>query len=114
MPSVPKPKRKLQKKRFQARRDPKYAAWIRGQFCCISVGYHWMPSFTTWGGTIQAAHVRSRGAAGDDRANLVPLCGDHHAEQHRVGTRSFEKKYGVNLKEEAERLWQEYQREHAA
>lgn len=34
----------------------------------------------------QPAHIKSRGAGGDDTpGNLVPLCDIHHAEQHIVG-----------------------------
>jgi hypothetical protein len=30
-------------------------------------------------------------------ANTVPLCMRHHREQHRIGIRSFEARYAVNL-----------------
>lgn len=46
----------------------------------------------------EAAHVRTRGAAGNDRDNTVPLCRYHHDEQEGK-TAAFEAKYGVNLKE---------------
>jgi hypothetical protein len=34
----------------------------------------------------EAAHVKSRGAGGDDTAeNVCPLCWLHHGEQHTIG-----------------------------
>lgn len=49
------------------------------------------------------AHVRSRGAGGG-KADIVPLCSNHHREQGSIGITSFEEKYDVNLKIEAERI----------
>lgn len=31
------------------------------------------------------AHVRSRGAGGRDKGNVVPLCREHHQRQHQEG-----------------------------
>lgn len=45
----------------------------------------------------QAAHVRTRGASGKGRANIVGLCGPHHQEQEGVHNRVFEARYGVDL-----------------
>ena len=40
------------------------------------------------------AHVKSRGARGDDiPENIMSLCRDHHNEQGRIGILSFLKKY---------------------
>jgi len=56
------------------------------------------------------AHVRTRGAHGQDRANVVPLCREHHLQQHAYGIASFEARmsarYGwpVDLAAEARRL----------
>lgn len=37
-----------------------------------------------------AAHVRSRGAGGgDEPGNLLPLCRNHHIEQHAHGWKRF-------------------------
>lgn len=44
----------------------------------------------------EAAHVRSRGAGGTWR-DIVPLCRDHHREQHTVGLRTFEATHAVDL-----------------
>lgn len=61
-------------------------------------------------GSIQVAHVRSRGAAGADRGNVVPLCLGAHHEQHTLGTKSFEARWGIDLKAEAHRLLTEYEK----
>lgn len=52
---------------------------------------------------MQAAHARSRGARGT-RRDLVPLCAQHHFEQHHRGIETFERLYGVDLGAEAERI----------
>ena len=37
-----------------------------------------------------AAHIRSRGAGGDDVFdNMIPLCRTHHVEQHKIGWVTF-------------------------
>ena len=90
------------KPRFKVGRDEAFLAWIRHHPCTIGrMGVCRWPS--------DAAHVRSRGAGGLDAGNVVPLCPIHHAEQHRIGIRSFEKNHGVDLKAEAERLAREYE-----
>lgn len=115
---IAKPKVKPQKKRFAARRDPKYTAWVRQQKCALNTfprkGFI-RNSSITWHmctGAIQVAHVQSRGAGGSDRGNVVPLCLGAHHEQHSIGTKSFEAQWGINLKQEAERLLALYIREH--
>lgn len=35
----------------------------------------------------------------------LPLCSEHHAEQHRIGEQSFEKKYRFSMLQIAARLW---------
>jgi hypothetical protein len=45
----------------------------------------------------QCAHVKSRGAGGDDMDNCVPLCAYHHDRQHTMGIKSFQRQYGINL-----------------
>ena len=61
----------------------------------------------------EAAHVRSRGAGGDDHL-LVPLCSHHHRSRgdslHIAGIKTFERRHDVNLKREAlglDRAWQQ-------
>lgn len=37
----------------------------------------------------EPAHVRSRGAGGKDRGNVLPLCRTHHGDQHTMGWKRF-------------------------
>ena len=83
-------------KRFAARRDPAYAKWVRSGLCLIGE--------QCFGTGVEACHVKTRGAGGDDRGNLVPLCRQHHREQHTIGIRSFGRKYGVDLLAHAQHL----------
>lgn len=53
---------------------------------------------------VHAHHVRSVGAGGTEK-DLVPLCAVHHQELHTIGRWTFLKKYGVDLRALAERLW---------
>lgn len=50
------------------------------------------------------AHVRSRGAGGRDRENVVPLCRSHHCEQHQVGILTFQKRHGIDLQATANKI----------
>lgn len=47
------------------------------------------------------AHVRSRGAGGRDRGNVVPLCRACHMRQGAVGARRFGEETGLDLHHEA-------------
>ena len=76
-------------KRFKHRRNPEYTDWIRSLPCLLC------------GGTAEVAHVRSRGAGGDDIGNTVPLCHAHHRQQHQVGIKSFQLQWGVDLQAHA-------------
>jgi len=49
-------------------------------------------------GATEAAHVRARGAGGEDFDNLVALCQAHHRELHFVGRRTFEYQHKLRLK----------------
>jgi hypothetical protein len=51
----------------------------------------------------QPAHVKSRGAGGG-RFDIVPLCHEHHREQHSVGIKTFAAKYALDLRAEADRI----------
>lgn len=66
--------------------------WVRGLPCSVA-------------GCMNAAHahhVRTAANSGmglkPDDKEAVPLCAAHHAEGHRIGWRSFEVKYNVDLK----------------
>jgi hypothetical protein len=55
-------------------------------------------------GPIECAHVRTRGAGGDDRGNTVPLCRRHHRQQHDEGIKSFQAIYDLDLAAIAKQL----------
>lgn len=102
--------------RFPKRRCQPYLDWLREQRCCVlghpsgayvsvfqvdGVWKHgWPPSQGTQV-VIDPAHITSRNAGGDDLYNAVSLAHHLHEEQHRIGIRSFQAKYGVDLKEKA-------------
>lgn len=103
---VPKPQKRVKiKKRLKARREPKafqhrrvpdYQEFIRSYACL----FNRRGAFPCRGLGIlgsECAHVKSRDAGGDDIGNCVPLCHAHHEEQHRIGIRSFQQRYGVDL-----------------
>ena len=76
----------------------RHLRWIRRQSCVVPTCRSTSP--------IEAAHIRTAGNAGTaikpDDSFAVPMCREHHAEQHR-GVRSFEAKYGIDLLAEAAR-----------
>lgn len=82
--------------RFPKRRCPDYVAWIATLPCLLGN----QACF----GSVVAAHVKTRGAGGDDVGNALPLCRDHHDEQHRIGIQTFQARYGLDLAAEAKRL----------
>jgi hypothetical protein len=85
------PKRK--RVRFaRAYRSEAYLAHIQRMPCAICDA---LPS--------EAAHVRSRGAGGTWE-DLVPLCRDHHREQHQVGIQTFQRVHGIDLVELADAI----------
>ena len=107
MVPCPKPAKRVKvRKRLQARREPKafqhrripeYQEWIRG-FACIAGDRDGILRACALGSAvIECAHVKSRGAGGDDIGNCVPLCHYHHQQQHTIGIRSFQQRHGLDL-----------------
>lgn len=79
-----------------------FLAWLRGR-----------PCFLEWtgdcAGRMEAAHTYGAGDKGvgtksSDRY-AIPLCSAHHAEQHRVGWRTFETTHGFDAPRTAEKYW---------
>ena len=97
MPSTRLPPRVAVKNANGSRSCPAHRAWVRKHHCSVP-GCLALP--------IECAHVR-RGTDGgtglkpSDRW-VVSLCAKHHMEQHRIGERAFERKYGLDLFELAE------------
>lgn len=83
-------------------RCPGHLKWLRG-FPCAIAGQH------LCGGRIEAAHVRAgtdggMGVKPSDRY-AIPLCGDAHAMQHRVGEHQFERTFDISMRKIADDLW---------
>ena len=93
-------------------RDPGYQQWIREQPCIMRgrryesrAGGHVLGPPHECTTPVQCCHVKSRGAGGPDHANCVSMCAWMHDAQHRFGTRSFQSRWAVDLKLEAEQLF---------
>lgn len=80
--------------------DPhRYMSWVRmTQPCLISKQLF-----------ADCHHVKSRGAGGKERENIVPLKHKFHMELHNIGRHTFAKKYGIDLKEHAIRITELYE-----
>lgn len=84
---------------------PAFLQWLRGRECFISES-------GACEGKLEAAHVDHAGGKGmgtkvADR-HAIPLCSKHHAEQHRIGWKSFEARYffgAVGIAEDYWRAW---------
>ena len=57
-------------------------------------------------GQVVAHHAVSRGAGGLAK-DLTPLCNAHHLEVHQHGAKTFMCRHLLDLKAEADRLWEE-------
>ena len=75
-----------------------YAQIIRGMGCCLE-HCRFVPA--------DPAHVKSRGAGGT-KTDLVPLCHEHHRQQHQWGILKFQHVYKIDLAEIAAQLWEKY------
>jgi hypothetical protein len=77
---------------LEARSCPAHRAWVRRHACCV-------PSCSRH--PVECAHVRGGTDGGvalkpsDQWA--ISLCAHHHAEQHMIGEREFERRYGICL-----------------
>ncbi len=71
---------------------PRHRRWVKLHGCCV-------PDCTA--STTEFAHLRSAANAGKDQkphdAFGISLCQTHHDEQHRIGVRSFGRKYGIDV-----------------
>jgi hypothetical protein len=60
-------------------------------------------------GNMHAHHVRTRGAGGLAKANLVGLCAMHHNQLHSMGAQTFDAYYEVDLRQLATDLEAQWQ-----
>ena len=101
-------------------RCPNHLSFIRGFECCIAGRGPGVPPIAgKWKivgkpheceGRIEAAHVRLGTDGGTSvkpsDCYTVPLCSKAHREQHYIGERDFEARYGIDMKKIATGLWQ--------
>jgi hypothetical protein len=92
-PRIPKKPKRASRWRSQA-----HCNFVRSHGCCVC--YSWT--------SIEVAHVRNGSGAGvgqkPDDWRTVSLCRACHAEQHRLGEQTFQKRYGIDLAEMAEQF----------
>jgi hypothetical protein len=97
-----KPKRRAAE-RERSYGPPERRAWVKSLACAVSGRY----------GDIEQAHAKGGGAGRKaDAEFILPLRRELHRELHRIGVRSFEAAYCVDLLSLAartERLWQLHQ-----
>jgi hypothetical protein len=86
-------------------RSTSHLRWIRGFGCCVCC----MTDPHSQATPTEAAHVRTGtdGGMGMKPGDnyVIPLCSEHHAEQHRIGEASFQERYQFDMKATAEALW---------
>lgn len=84
------PRRKRPKsgiERAPRREWPRHRRFVKSFECCVP-DCHERPDF---------AHTKTRGSGGGDEFG-VPLCREHHSEQHNIGIARFDAKYKTDLK----------------
>jgi hypothetical protein len=94
MPSARLPDRLTRPRRGrEARSCPAHRAWVRRHRCSV-------PGCEAR--TIECAHVRvgTDGGQGLKPSDgwTISLCRDHHAEQHKIGEKAFERRYQLDLR----------------
>jgi hypothetical protein len=81
-------------------KSPAHRDFVRSHHCSVP-GCQMMP--------IEVAHVRRSAFAGMSQkpsdAMTLSLCREHHAEQHRIGEQSFEKRHGFKMLSKAEEFY---------
>jgi hypothetical protein len=89
---IPKAPKRASRWRSQA-----HCNFVRSFSCCV-------PGCA--GRPIEVAHVRRGSGAGVGQKPhdfyAISLCRDHHAEQHRIGEQSFEKRHSIDMTKLAE------------
>jgi hypothetical protein len=85
-------------------RSPGHRKWIRGFECAVQ-DLNWKQCATD----TECAHVRTGtdGGTGIKPSDkwCIPLCPEHHREQHQMGEPAFERKYNFVMKALAAELW---------
>ena len=93
------PRRRKNTRRTARGLVPSHLQWIRGLECSVRLCRC---------NKIEAAHVRTGNDGGMGKKpsdwHTIPLCRDHHAEQHQIGEAGFEKKYKLSMNQIANML----------
>ena len=99
---IPKPKKRASRWRSQA-----HCNFVRSHGCCVPF---------CGGQPIEVAHIRIGSGAGigqkPDDWRTVSLCRACHAEQHRLGEQTFQRRYSVDLAFMAEQFAQASPKRH--
>jgi len=103
------PKRR-QRERMGVREDPRidcpgHRQWVRGMTCTVADA-----DGANCDGKIQFAHVRAGtdGSLSKKPSDCwgIPLCAHHHIPvQHQIGEPAFERRFGIDMKAIASKLW---------
>jgi hypothetical protein len=105
LPKRKKHARMLHKDETVVRCDA-HLQFVRGFVCSV---WHVSGPSDPCSGKVEAAHVRTGtdGGTGMKPSDswAIPLCNEHHREQHQIGEPAFERKYGIKMKEIAAGLW---------
>lgn len=89
-PVNPKRRKRLSAEQFG---PPGYVAHVHSYGCLVEL--EGCPDECE--GPMEAAHVKSRGAGGGWKNNLVPLCRRHHRQQHDMGADTFAWHHQIDL-----------------
>lgn len=105
--SVPLKKKRKGARRVTADRIPEYRKWIREEckcVACVKIDDPSMPSFMRIP-VVDPAHTQNNGmrSKGPD-SSCAPLCRQHHRE-YDAGREAFEKRYEIDMKEEAQKVY---------
>lgn len=99
-------RKRLKPRRVMVDRNASYLFWLRENCVCIACvklfqmganpGGEWCQRI------VDPAHTSNNGGGskGPD-SGAVPLCRFHHRQQHSIGMREFEARYGLDLKADA-------------
>lgn len=93
-PLKPKNAKRAKKRYAEAFGPPGFVEHVHSYGCLV---FREKGPLSGCEGPSEAAHLKSRGAGGGWRENVVPLCRKHHAELHRHGLVSFDVRHSTDL-----------------
>lgn len=96
------------KRAFAKRRVPAFQAFVREHQCVASGRRIPGGTLAMCLGHVECAHIKTRGSGGDDLGNCLALCSAHHRTQHAIGWPAFEAKYGIDAKQIATVLTEQW------